>query len=116
MFKLPLTCAAWTRGADSSALRDALDQDIRALDEKLLPLQQGLRQSSIALSHSLSSTILEAVLDGEYLTIRAGLFYTGIIAGCNCADDPGPADELNEYCEVSFRVALASTGAEVRLL
>ena len=42
--------------------------------------------------------LLSASEDAGLLRVKAGIFYTGIIAGCSCADDPTPIDELNEYC------------------
>ncbi len=100
MLKLNLSLLAW----DTDTFRDVFIQEICALDADTLPLQQGLLHSSYANSDNLSATLLDMKIDDKKLFVKAGLFYTGIIAGCNCADDPTPVDENNEYCEVLFCV------------
>ena len=98
MFPLPLTLKAW--GTDS--FNAALNQEVCSLDSNLLPLQQGLQNSSYAISDKLSITVLNVEDDAVNITVKAGLLYNGIIAGCSCADDPTPTDETNEYCDVLF--------------
>lgn len=83
---------------------DIFKKEITCLDASLLPLQQGLQHSSVANGENLSIIILSTNDDMDEILITAGLFYTGIIAGCNCADDPTPVDEINEYCETLFRI------------
>lgn len=96
MFKLPLSLQAWNTDVFNSVLK----QEIGCLDASLLPLQQGLRYSSMANAENLSMIILKTSEDKNNVIITTGLFYTGVIAGCNCADDPTPVDENDEYCEV----------------
>ena len=98
--RLEKTCSAW----DQAELQQVFNEELRSLPVNALPLQQGLRHSSMALDHALSASILSTRQDGEHYIIHAGLFYTGIIAGCNCADDPTPQDEVNEYCEALFTI------------
>lgn len=50
----------------------------------------------------LSVSILKTSENDDSIIASAGLFYTGIIPGCSCADDPTPIDESNEYCEISI--------------
>ncbi|WP_296802845.1 hypothetical protein [Thiolapillus sp.] len=54
--------------------------------------------------------------DAGQILVRAGLFYTGIIAGCSCADDPGPVEEQNEYCEISVTIGKHSGKASLTLI
>ena len=100
MFKLPLSLQAW----NTEVFRNVLTKEICCLDASLLPLQQGLRYSSMANAENLSLMILTTIEDKNNVIITAGLFYTGVIAGCNCADDPTPVDENNEYCEVLLHI------------
>lgn len=76
--------------------------EIEQLDASLLPLQQGLSASSYVSDSGIQVMIVKASESDEEITVKTGIFYTGIIAGCNCADDPSPVDEVNEYCEVNF--------------
>lgn len=89
--------------------------EIERLDPEQLPLQQALAQSSHAVVNRFSARIIKTGMEGGRLCVKAGLFYSGIIAGCSCADDPTPVDEIAEYCEVEFRIDPASGAASVTL-
>jgi len=93
-----------------------MKEEIERLDADLLPLQQGLSQSSYAKSDKLSARIISVAEEADCLRVKAGLFYTGVIAGCNCADDPTPVDEINEYCEVRFDIDKKTAETTVTLL
>ncbi|MCW9023772.1 MAG: hypothetical protein OQK73_03740 [Gammaproteobacteria bacterium] len=49
------------------------------------------------------------------VSIKMGAFYTGIIAGCSCSDDPSPTDEVNEHCELDVKINLVNGDASVTL-
>jgi len=100
MFYLPQSVEACNKDTFS----DTFKNEILTLDATLLPLQQGLRYSSMAITDSLSISILNIKLNETDITVKAGLFYTGTIAGCNCSDDPSVSDVNNEYCEVTFSI------------
>jgi hypothetical protein len=93
-----------------------LKQEIEQLTGEQLPLQQGLTSSSHALDDSLRAVIISAVDEGRVIRAKAGIFYTGIIAGCNCADDPSPVNEENEYCEVQLDIDKSTARTTVILL
>ena len=93
-----------------------LKNEIQDLDPNLLPLQQGLSLSSYVGKTPFSVVILNISEEVDYIKIKVGIFYTGIIAGCSCSDDPSPTDEQNEYCELSFSVNKDTAEAEVTLL
>ncbi len=112
MFCLSLSLKAW----NTSAFNDVLKEEICSLDANSLPLQQGLSISNYANADNLSATILKVEDNDKTLLIKAGLFYTGIIAGCNCADDPTPVDENNEYCEVLFSINKTTAETTVSLI
>ncbi|MDP2430905.1 MAG: hypothetical protein Q8O33_02630 [Pseudomonadota bacterium] len=112
MIQLSKALSAWP----SPEFEAVMKQEIECLDADLLPLQQGLSQSSHARSDKLSARIISVVEETDCLRVKAGLFYTGIIAGCSCADDPTPVDEINEYCEVRFDIDKQSAETRVVLL
>ncbi len=96
--------------------KTTLKAEIEGLDVGLLPLQQGLSRSS-HVSADRVGAIIQRVEEGEgRIRVKAGLFFTGIIAGCSCADDPTPVDDLTEYCEVWFEIDAATGEAQVSLL
>jgi len=112
MFYLPLSLQAFATPTFNTVLK----QEVCALDEKLLPLQQGLQNSSYAISDKLSLTVLKVTQDEKSIKVKAGLLYNGIIAGCSCSDDPTPTDETNEYCDVLFCINKQSAATTVTLI
>ena len=86
------------------------------MDPALLPLQQGLSLSSYVGKSPVSAIILNTTEKTDSIQIKAGIFYTGIIAGCSCSDDPSPTDEQNEYCEVQFTINKNTAETTVTLL
>ena len=112
MFYLPLSLQAFATPAFNTVFK----QEVCTLDEKLLPLQQGLQNSSYAISDKLSLTVLKVTQDEKNIKVKAGLLYNGIIAGCSCSDDPTPTDETNEYSDVLFCINKQSAATTVTLI
>lgn len=112
MIRLSRALAAWQTPAFNAVLKD----EIEHLDADLLPLQAGLSQSSHVASAGTRAMILSVAAEPACLQVKVGLFYAGIIAGCSCADDPTPVDEINEYCEVRFDIDRNTAETAVTLL
>ena len=112
MIKLPQTVLA--PGSDD--FKKIIKEEIQNIDPKLLPLQQGLSHSSYVADTDISVIILNVREENDTLQIKTGIFYSGIIAGCSCADDPTPVDVQNEYCELLFAVDKKTAEANVKLL
>lgn len=100
MIKLTKTLLAW----GSEAFEAMLKAEIEDLGARHLPLQQGLSSGSYAIDRDLSVMLIGVTEAAGVIQVRVGIFYTGIIAGCNCADDPTPVDELSEYCELQLEI------------
>lgn len=81
-----------------------LKQEVKHLGVNQLPLQQGLTASSYALGDNLEVMIISVSEQAHSIRAKVGIFYTGIIAGCSCADDPTPIDEQTEYCLVQLDI------------
>lgn len=112
MIRLPLSLAAW----QTPEFKSVLKREIEQLDAASLPLDQALSRSSHVSSERVGATILHVSDGHESPRAKAGLFFTGIIAGCSCADDPTPVDDIDEYCEVWIEIDRGSAEAVVRLL
>ena len=111
MIRLPLALAAW-----NSALFEAvLKQELQQLDCRSLPLQQGLTQGNVALDDAVTAIILSISHDSSSIHVRAGLHYTGMIAGCACADDPTPESRTTEYCTVLIDIDRTSADTRIAL-
>lgn len=112
MAQMTRALAAW----GSPDFKTVLKQEIETLGAGQLPLQQGLSTSSYALDTQLSAMIIDVIEAAECLRVKAGIFYTGIIAGCSCADDPTPVDENAEYCVVQLVIDKTTAETTVTLL
>ena len=95
---------------------EVLKREIEGLGVGQLPLQQGLSTGSHAVDDSLGVMIISVTESADVIHAKAGIFYTGIIAGCSCADDPTPVDENTEYCVVQLDIDKTTAETTVLLL
>jgi hypothetical protein len=112
MIRLTKSINAW----GTRDFEDVLKKEIEQLDAAQLPLQQGMSSGSYALDNKLKVMILSVTDDSGYISLKAGVFYTGVIAGCNCADDPTPVEEESEYCEVQLEINKVSAETTIKLV
>ena len=101
---------------DTPEFNKLLKKEISQLSGKQLPLQKGLSFSSVALDDKLDVVLLNIRGVGSEIQVKAGIFYSGIISGCSCSDDPSPTDIQNEYCEMLFKIDKLTGDASVELL
>ena len=104
--------AAW----GSDAFRQAVKQEIEALDAWQLPLQQALNRGSHVLEGRHEAMLIGAADLGTRLQAKVGIFYASVIAGCSCADDPTPLGEETEYCVVELDIDKTTAETAIRLL
>lgn len=112
MSRLPESLQAW----NTPGFEDVLKREIEQLDADCLPLQQGLSASSHVTDRPFQAMILGVREEAGLIRARAGIFYTGVIAGCSCADDPTPMDEQAEYCVLLFDIDRVTAETTVTLL
>ena len=91
MIRLNKALEAWGTPGFSAVLK----QELKQIDAALLPLQQGLSASSRVVDGKFDVMVISASAEGDAIHAKAGIFYAGIIAGCSCAGDPTPVDELS---------------------
>lgn len=109
MIRLDKSLQAWGM-PDFNAI---LKQEIALLGAGQLPLQQGLSSSSYVTDGPITVMIHSVVEMERVIRIKAGIFYSGVIGGCSCADDSAPSGENDEYCEI--RLDVDKTSAETRV-
>lgn len=112
MSYLHASLQAW----NTPAFTEILAQEIAQLGIDALPLQAGLSQGSMALDDNLVAIIISASEEGDRICARVGISYSGIIAGCNCADDPTPDNLTTEYCLIRLEIDKATAAASISLL
>lgn len=112
MLQLDKSLKAWA----TSDFKQVVQQEIAQLQRESLPLQQGLSISSHVTDRPVQAMILGTQEEADLIRVKAGIFYTGIISGCSCADDPTPIAEQNEYCVMEFCIDKQSAETTVTLL
>jgi hypothetical protein len=112
MIRLTKALNAW----GTPEFEGILKQEIEQLDANHLPLQQGLTTSSYAIDGKFNVMILRVTEGAGFIRAKAGIFYSGVIAGCSCADDPTPVNEENEYCVVQLDIDKLTAETTVTLL
>lgn len=110
--RLPDSLAAWR----TSEFEEALKREVGRLPGEVLPLQSALTHGSYASDEVSGVTLLSTSESADTVIIKAGLHFTGVIAGCSCADDPTPNNETIEYCEVLIEIDRKSARASISLL
>jgi len=78
------------------------------MDAERLPLQQALCATSHALYDKIDVMIISVSDDPRFIHAKVGVFFSGIVAGCSCADDPTPVEPQNEYGEMRFTIDKAT--------
>ena len=112
MIRLTKTLNAW----GTADFEVVLKEEIALLDTKQLPLQQGLSTGSYAIDGKFKAMIIGVTEVAGFIRVKAGIFYSGIIAGCSCADDPTPVNEESEYCVVQLDINKQTAETTVALL
>ena len=112
LIRLPRTINSW----GTSAFADTFKIEVQEIDAIKLPLQQAMTQSSYMMDCGINVVLLNASETENMLHIKAGIFYSGVIAGSCCADDPSPLDSQSEYCELQFDINTATAETIVSLL
>jgi hypothetical protein len=110
MLCLPTALAAWNTPGFAAALKKEL-----AAHADLLPLQQAASATSAVTDDRVEALLLDAAeIDGR-IHAKVGVFFSGIVAGCSCADDPTPVEPVQEYCELLLSIDLATGETTVGL-
>lgn len=112
MIRFDKVLQAWGTPGFEAILKQAIAQ----LGIDRLPLQQGLATGNYVADAPLAVAIHSVVEMDHALRVQAGIFYQGVIGGCSCADDPTPASDINEYCEVQLDIDKMSAAVAISLL
>lgn len=103
--------AAWGTPAFAATLKNELQR----LGADALPLQEALARSSAVAGDGIEVMFIGADDDPQWIRARVGVFYSGIIAGCSCADDPTPVEAQTEYCELVLTIDRQTAEASAAL-
>lgn len=101
---------------NTPAFKETLAQEVAQLGVDGLPLQAGLSQGSVALDDELGIMMINASDTPGFITATLGISYSGIVAGCSCADDPTPESRTTEYCQVRLQIDKTTAQSVITLL
>jgi hypothetical protein len=109
MVKLPETLRAW--GTDRCA--HLLKREILALKPGTLPLHLATKQGGMIQGGARDLTVLAVEDDGNSLLAHIGVFFTEVVGGCSCGDEPLTVDS---YCELKLRIDKRSAEADLEVV
>ncbi len=112
LIRLVKALNAW----DTPDFETALKAEIERLPAAALPLQHGMSKGSVVLDRPINAMVIAASEDGGFIHVKAGIFFSSMLAGCACADDPTPVEEQSEYCALGFEINEKTGEATVTLL
>lgn len=112
MVYLKQSLSAW----GAPGFNDRFKTEIEQLNADELPLQDGLSLSSSVSNEPFRVMVIATTEEPGFCCVKAGIFYSGIIAGCSCSDDPTPMDVQAEYCEVKLSIDEETAATTVTLL
>jgi len=112
MIQLDKALSAW----GTTDFKTILKQEITHLGSSHLPLQQGLSTGNYVADDPITVLINSVAETENVIRVKAGIFYHGVIGGCSCTDDPTPASEINEYCEVQLDIDKATAITVIELV
>ena len=100
MIKLTESVKAWK----TPSFKEIFVNEVSQLDGRLLPLQQAVSRGSYANVENFKVMLLNINEKEESFSVKVGIFFNSLVAGCTCSDDPTPEGEISEYCELRFDI------------
>ncbi|RKT43998.1 glucosamine--fructose-6-phosphate aminotransferase [Thiocapsa rosea] len=92
------------------AFPEVLRRELLALQDGVLPIAG--EHGGLIDPETLGLTLLSSCADAERIEVVVGVFFTEIVGGCSCGDEPF---EVNGYTELRLRIE-RTHGAAVILL
>ena len=112
MLRLEAVLSVWGR----PEFEETLKHELMQLGIADLPLQAGLTSGSQAIDRPISVIVKHVDDAGPVIRAWVGIFFKSVIAGCSCADDPTPLNELDEFCELQLDIDKMTAVTTVTLL
>ena len=104
MSKLPHSLRDW----NSELFPDTLKREIEGLQTGSLPLMHGVSQGGVPDETSVSVSLLKMSEDPKRIQVDLGVFFTEVLAGCNCGEEPMA---MQGYCEMELSIDKSSADA-----
>ena len=98
--------------AHPGMLAKALKHELENLPAGTLPLENGTSRGGFVDDSDISVTVISVIQDENSIQAKIGVFFTEIIVGCGCGDDPIPE---NAYCEMQISIDRKTASAKFEL-
>ncbi|MDQ7016162.1 MAG: glucosamine--fructose-6-phosphate aminotransferase [Gammaproteobacteria bacterium] len=95
---LPLSRAAW----QTEAFQQTLKTELQTLTAGALPLEHGTQSAGLVDDSDIAVTVLRYSVTAEHLLVVVGVFFSEIVSGCSCGDEPTMSE--NAYCELQLLI------------
>jgi len=109
MPKLPET----VQPCNSSCFEKVLKRELENLPSGILPLEKGTNRGGFVDDSDISASVISVKQDENEVRALVGIFFTEIIVGCSCGDDPMAE---NAYCEILISIDKTTSEAEFEVL
>lgn len=109
MLQLAQTLQQWPSDSFSSALKHALE----TLPAGSLPLELGTSRCGLVDDSDISVTVIDIRDAVTCISAKVGIFFSEIVAGCVCGDEPTP--EL-AYCEMLITIDKTTGAATIEVI
>jgi hypothetical protein len=93
----------------SGSFDKALKCELESLPSGSLPLEKCTSHCGVVDDSNISVTVINTQQRKSCIQAKIGVFFTEIVAGCVCGDDPTPE---NAYCEMLIRIDHATGEAK----
>jgi hypothetical protein len=91
----------------------ALKHELENLPAGTLPLENGTSRGGFVDDSNISVTVINARQYEHSIQAKIGIFFTEIIVGCGCGDEPMPE---NAYCEMLISIDKSTSAARFRVI
>lgn len=97
MISLAQTLDYW----DTDQFQQVLKHELEQLEPGTLPLTQATQQGGLVDDTDISVTVISAQDQDRSILARVGVFFTEIVGGCSCGDEPMAC---NNYCDLELSI------------
>ena len=87
------------RSYGTEDFQKALKHEIETMDRRELPLERATMQGGIIGEQGITATVISVNDNSHSIEAEVGVFFTEVIGGCSCGDDPL---EQNVGCTLRF--------------
>ena len=101
------------RESRSSQFEKALKLELENLPAGTLPLENGTSRGGFVDDSDISVTVINTRQNENSIQAKIGVFFTEIIVGCGCGDEPVPE---NAYCEMLISIDRRTSEARFEVI